>query len=76
MCPHAVEELNSNACQRWKDDGGAVPMDRASPTTGAVLTLGKWTTANGGFAYTKATHRMALYDAAASRSVGLNPFSA
>ena len=57
MSPHGVEESNSDSQQRWEDDGGAIPLDRASPTTRAVLMLGKWTAANGGFVYTKATHQ-------------------
>ena len=57
MSPHGVEVSNSDSQQRWEDDGGAIPLDRASPTTRAVLTLGKWTAANGGFVYTKATHQ-------------------
>ena len=57
MSPHGVEESNSDSQQRWEDDGGAIPLDRSSPTTRAVLTLGKWKAANGGIVYTKATHQ-------------------
>ena len=57
MSPHGVEESNSDSQQRWEDDGGAIPLHRASPTTRAVLMLREWTAANGGFVYTKATHQ-------------------
>jgi len=57
MSPHGVKESIGDSQQRWEDDGGAIPLDRSSPTTRAVLTLGKWKSANGGFVYTKAARQ-------------------
>ena len=57
MSAHVFEESNSDSQLRWEDDGGAIPLDRSSPATRAVLALGKWKAANGGFVYTKATTR-------------------
>jgi hypothetical protein len=57
MSPHGVEESNSDSQQRWEDDGGVIPLDRSSPAIRAVLALGKWKAAKGGFVYTKATHQ-------------------
>ena len=36
MSPHRVEESNCDSQQRWEDDGGAVPLDRSSPTPRVV----------------------------------------
>ena len=53
MSPHVFGESNSDSQLRWEDDGGAIPLDRSSPTTRAVLTLGKWKAANGGIVTAK-----------------------
>jgi len=29
---HAVDESSSDSQQRWEDDGGAIPLDRAYTT--------------------------------------------
>ena len=60
MSPHVFEESNSDSQLRWEDDGGAIPLDRSSPTTRAVLTLGKWKAANGGIVTPKPHIKRAL----------------